>query len=343
MVPSFRLMQERIDEVNRLLREQITGVRVVRAFVRERARDRAVRATPTTSSPTSRIRAGRWMAAMFPTVMLVVNVVQRRGALVRRPPGRRAAQMQVGALTAFLSYLMQILMSVMMATFMMMMVPRAAVCADRIMEVLDTDTSVRPAADARRPTSPSAARCASRTSTFAYPGADDPVSARGLASRPAPGQTLAIIGSTGAGKSTLVNLVPRLFDATAGAVLVDGVDVRDLDPEVLWARARAGAAAGVPLHRHDRLQPALRQARRDRGGDVARARDRPGPGLRRGDARRGWRPRSPRAAPTSPAASGSGWRSPGPSSGAPRSTSSTTRSPRSTSPPTPGCARRSRR
>ena len=231
MVPSFRKMQERIDEVNRLLREQITGVRVVRAFVREPHETRRF-GTANAELTDVAVRAGRWMAAMFPTVMLVANL---SSVAVLWFGGHRVdnGQMQVGALTAYLSYLMQILMSVMMGTFMMMMIPRSAVCADRIMEVLDTDTSVLP------PLTPVTAVAEHGTLAFdrvefSYPGADVPV-LRDLSFEARPGQTVAIIGSTGAGKSTAVNLVPRLFDVTEGAVRVDGVDVRDLEPELLWA------------------------------------------------------------------------------------------------------------
>jgi ATP-binding cassette subfamily B protein len=231
MVPSFRKMQVRIDEVNRLLREQITGVRVVRAFVREPHETKRF-ATANTELTDVAVRAGRWMAAMFPTVMLVANL---SSIAVLWFGGHRVdnGQMQVGALTAYLSYLMQILMSVMMGTFMMMMIPRSAVCADRIMEVLDTDTSVVPPAE---PVTSVAEHgtLAFEHVEFSYPGADVPV-VRDLTFAARPGETVAIIGSTGAGKSTAVNLVPRLFDVTGGRVLVDGVDVRDLDPELLWA------------------------------------------------------------------------------------------------------------
>ena len=232
MVPSFRLMQERIDEVNRLLREQITGVRVVRAFVREQHEtDRFDRANQELTDVA--IRAGRWLAGMFPTVMLVANV---SSVAVLWFGGHRveSGAMMVGALTAYISYLMQIVMSVMMATFMMMMIPRSAVCAERIMEVLDTRSSVVPPA---APVGEVGERGTLRLEgvDFTYPGADVPV-LRDITLDAAPGRTLAVIGSTGAGKSTLVNLVPRLFDATAGRVLVGGVDVRDLDPEVLWSR-----------------------------------------------------------------------------------------------------------
>lgn len=232
MVPSFRLMQERIDEVNRLLREQITGVRVVRAFVRERHETERFESANADLTQVS-ITAGRWLAGMFPTVMLVANLAS---VAVLWFGGHRVegGQMEVGELTAYLAYLMQIVMSVMMGTFMLMMVPRSAVCADRIAEVLDTESSVDPP---REPVTELLERGTLRLREveFAYPGADLPV-LRGVSLEAVPGQTVAIVGSTGAGKSTLVNLVPRLFDATGGAVLVDGVDVRDLDPELLWSR-----------------------------------------------------------------------------------------------------------
>jgi ATP-binding cassette subfamily B protein len=230
MVPQFRLMQERIDGVNRVLREQIAGVRVVRAFVREPVETERFAKSNDDLTLTA-LRAGRLMVRMFPTVMLILNL--SIVALLWFGAHRvDAGQMQVGSLTAFMSYLMQILMSVMMATFMLMMVPRAAVCAERIAEVLDTEPSVAP------PAAPVTALQGSgevefRDVTFAYPGAAAPV-LRNITFRAEPGRTTAIIGATGAGKTTLVALVARLFDVTAGAVLVDGVDVRDLDPEVLW-------------------------------------------------------------------------------------------------------------
>jgi ATP-binding cassette, subfamily B, multidrug efflux pump len=232
MVPSFRLMQERVDEVNRLLREQITGVRVVRAFVRERHETERFAGANEDLTDVS-IRAGRWLAGMFPTVMLVANVAS---VAVLWFGGHRveSGQMEVGELTAYLSYLMQIVMSVMMATFMMMMIPRSAVCADRIVEVLETQSSVVPPAD---PVSDVHERGTIRFEDveFTHPGADVPV-VRGVSLEARPGETLAIIGSTGAGKTTMLNLVPRLFDVTAGRVLVGGVDVRRLDQDVLWSR-----------------------------------------------------------------------------------------------------------
>ena len=232
MVPSFRLVQQRIDEVNRVLREQITGIRVVRAFVREPQETRRFRKANEDLTEVS-VRAGRWMATMFPLVMLVVNV---SSVAVIWFGGHRvdSGQMQVGALTAFLSYLMQILMSVMMGTFMLMMVPRSSVCADRIGEVLDTASSVVP--PERGVTHAEVAGHVDLEAvSFTYPGAEQPVLAD-ISFSARPGQTVAVIGSTGAGKSTLVNLVPRLFDVTSGSVRVDGVDVRDLDAEALWAR-----------------------------------------------------------------------------------------------------------
>jgi ATP-binding cassette subfamily B protein len=233
MVPNFQKMQARIDEVNRVLREQITGIRVVRAFVREPYEaQRFGRANDDLTDVA--VRAGRWMATMFPLVMLVVNV---SSVAVIWFGGHRVdnGQMQIGALTAFLSYLMQILMSVMMATFMLMMVPRASVCGDRIAEVLDTHTSVPPPQEPVLPDPSRRGWLDLEGVTFSYPGAESPVlSEVSLSARP--GQTVAVIGSTGAGKSTLVNIIPRLFDATDGEVLVGGVDVRRLDPDALWSQ-----------------------------------------------------------------------------------------------------------
>ena len=232
MVPLFRVLQERIDAINRVLREQITGLRVVRAFVRE-PREVARFGVANDQLTDVSVQAGRLQAMIFPTVMLVLNAssvaVLWFGAM-----RIDAGQMQVGALTAFLQYLMQILMSVMMATFMAIMIPRAAVCADRIMEVLDTETSVplpsNPVVPERRE-----GTVEFDATTFCYPGADQPV-VSGVTFTASPGETVAIIGSTGAGKTTLLSTVPRLFDVTGGAVRVDGVDVREFDPEELWSR-----------------------------------------------------------------------------------------------------------
>ncbi|MBM7492454.1 ATP-binding cassette subfamily B protein [Micromonospora luteifusca] len=232
MVPGFRLMQTRIDTVNRVLREQITGIRVVRAFVREPYEtDRFAVANADLAA--TGLRTGRLLALIFPVVMLVLNV-SSVAVLWFGAQRVDANAIQIGALTAFLQYLMQILMAVMMATFMLMMVPRAAVCAERIVEVLDTDSSVVPAAE---PVSelPTRAELELRGVRFQYPGAVEPV-LRDISFRATPGTTTAIIGSTGAGKTTLLSLIPRLVDVTGGAVLVDGVDVRELAPDELWRR-----------------------------------------------------------------------------------------------------------
>lgn len=233
MVPSFRVMQARIDEVNRVLREQISGIRVVRAFVREpHEAQRFGKANDDLTAVA--ISAGRWMATMFPLVMLVLNV---SSVAVIWFGGHRIddGEMMPGAMTAFLSYLMQILMSVMMATFMLIQIPRAAVCGDRIAEVLGTTTSVEPPADPVAPDPALRGHLSLEQVTFAYPGAEEPVLCD-VSFEARPGQVVAVIGSTGAGKTTLVNLVPRLFDATSGVVRVAGQDVRDLDPDVLWAQ-----------------------------------------------------------------------------------------------------------
>ena len=232
MVPQFRVMQVRIDGVNQVLREQITGIRVVRAFVREpaeRERFAAVNADVTDTA----LRAGRLQAFMFPIVMLVLN--GSTVAVLWFGAGRiDNGQMKIGALIAFLSYLTQILLAVMMATFMAVLAPRAAVCAERINAVLDTPSSVvSPASPVTEISQRGSLEL--RDVAFGYPGADQPV-LTGINLRASAGQTTAIIGSTGSGKTTLLNLVPRLFDTTSGTVLVDDVDVRALDPETLWSR-----------------------------------------------------------------------------------------------------------
>ena len=232
MIPLFQSMQRRIDRINQVMREQLTGIRVVRAFVREDVETTRFEKANDELTDVG-LRTGRLMAIMFPIVMLVLNVssiaVLWFGAF-RVEEG----SMQVGTVMAFLQYLMQILMAVMMATFMAVMIPRAAVSADRIGEVLDTDSSVR------QPSSPvvtldTAGSIVFDGVSFSYPGADQPV-LRNLSFAIQPGTTTAIIGSTGAGKTTLVNLLPRLFDATAGRVLVDGVSVAETDQDLLWSK-----------------------------------------------------------------------------------------------------------
>jgi ATP-binding cassette subfamily B multidrug efflux pump len=228
MRPLFRLMQERIDGINSVLREQITGVRVVRAFVREgHERDRF--ATASNELLGVSLGTGRLMALMFPSVMLVLNlssvaVLWFGGHLVA------SGSMQIGSLTAFLTYLLQILMSVMMATFMFMLVPRAEVCAERIVEVLDTEPDIVHAASPVQLDVHGLLEL--QEVEFRFPGAQDPVLCDiSLTARP--GEITAIIGGTGSGKTTLLNLIPRLMDVTGGSVLVDGVDVREMAPETL--------------------------------------------------------------------------------------------------------------
>ncbi|MBM3718085.1 MAG: ABC transporter ATP-binding protein [Actinobacteria bacterium] len=280
MVPAFRAMQERIDRVNGVLREQLTGIRVVRAFVREpeeKARfDEGNRLLTDTA-----LRGGRLMALMFPTVTLLVNVSSV--AVVWFGANRIVSgDMQVGSLVAYLTYLTQILMSVMLATYIGALLPRASVSAERIMEVLDASPSVEPPS---HPVSPAAGRAALefRGVGFSYPGAEEPV-LRDLTVSVSAGETLAIVGSTGSGKTTVCNLVARLFDVTEGAVSINGVDVRDLDPSQLWSRIGlvpqkpylfAGTVAsnlrfGKPDATDDELWAALRVAQAE---DFVRAMD----------------------------------------------------------------------
>ena len=232
MTPLFQAQQKRIDTLNRVLREQISGLRVIRAFVREPTEaarfDRANADLTDTAT-----RVGRRMAMIFPSVFVVMNVSSV--AVVWFGAFRIAdGDLQVGQLTAYLAYLTQILMSVMMATMMLMIAPRAAVSAKRIREVLQTPTSVTPP---ENPVTPVDQRGELRFEnvSFSYPGAENPV-LNGISFTAMPGTMTAIIGATGSGKSTLINLIPRLTDATGGIVKVDGVDVRDLDPDLLWGR-----------------------------------------------------------------------------------------------------------
>ncbi len=236
MRPLFRLMQVRIDRISQVLREQITGVRVIRAFVKDgQERDRFAVANGELFGVS--LGVGRLLAFMFPSVMLVLNV---SSIAVLWFGGHRVADggMQIGSLTAFLSYLLQILMSVMMATFMFMMVPRAEVCAERIMEVLGTDPDLIPPASPVAPAGDAHGQLELRHAEFRYPGAQEPV-LHDISLTAGPGEVTAIIGGTGSGKTTLLGLISRLFDVTAGAALVDGVDIRELDP------ARLSAAIGL--------------------------------------------------------------------------------------------------
>jgi ATP-binding cassette subfamily B protein len=230
MVPAYGLMQDRIDSVNRVLREQITGIRVVRAFVREpqeSARFEKANADLTEVS----LFTGRLQSSMFPTVNLLINISSVAVLWIGANRVSSGA-IEPGTLVAYLTYLVQILMSVVMATFMVSMIPRAAVSAERIQEVLDTDPSVVPPSETGRGVD-THGLLEFRDVAFHYPGAEHSV-LTDVSFTTTPGHTTAIVGSTGAGKTTLANLVLRLFDATAGDVLVGGVNVRELDPDVLW-------------------------------------------------------------------------------------------------------------
>ena len=232
MIPQFRLMQTSIDSVNRIMREQITGIRVVRAFVREDFETERFGVANATLTSTA-LNVGRLQALIFPIVMIILNA-STVGVLWFGAGRVESGAMQVGSLTAFMAYLIQILISVMMATFMAMMIPRASVSADRIGEVLETESSVAEPAEAvtdiRR-----GSEIVFDEVDFHYPGAEAPV-LQGVTFRAEPGKTTAVIGSTGAGKTTLVNLVPRLFDITGGHLTIGGVDVRDVDLDTLWSR-----------------------------------------------------------------------------------------------------------
>ena len=229
MRPLFRSMQAKIDLLNQILREQIGGVRVIRAFVKDTHERERFDGASTDLMDVS-VRVGRLMALMFPTVMLIMNA---SSVAVMWFGGHRIAsgQMQIGTLTAFLSYLLQILMSVMMATFMFVMLPRAEVSAERIKEVLDTIPSVRaPQVPQVRTLRTGVVELCE--ASFSYPGAQEAV-LHGVSMIARPGHTTAIVGSTGSGKSTLLNLIPRLVDVTGGMVLLDGHDIRALDPKDL--------------------------------------------------------------------------------------------------------------
>jgi ATP-binding cassette subfamily B protein len=232
MVPTFRVMQERIDDINRVLREQITGIRVVRAFVREPYEQERFDESNQKLTKVA-LRGGRLMGLMFPTVMVIVNlssvaVVWFGADLVN------SGELQLGSLIAFLQYLMQILMAVMLATYMAALVPRASVSADRLKEVLDTPSSIETSAN-KVESFTAGASVQLRDAGFRYPGAQHSVLS-GVSFRVDAGRMLAVIGSTGAGKTTLVSLIARLIDVTEGEILVNGTSIRELDPELLWDR-----------------------------------------------------------------------------------------------------------
>lgn len=230
-VPLFRVMQVKIDKINGVLRENLAGIRVIRAFVRTEHEQRRFAAANDDLTDTS-LRVTRLFALTMPSLMLILNlssvaIIWFGGRFVDE------GSMQIGDLTAFLSYIMQILFSVMMAVMIMVMVPRAAASAERIQAVLLTEPKVR---DPQSPAQPAARTgvVEFRDVEFGYPGAEDPVLC-GVNLTMRPGEVTAVVGSTGAGKTTLVNLIPRLYDVTSGAVLVDGVDVREFAQEDLWS------------------------------------------------------------------------------------------------------------
>ncbi len=274
MLPRYRTMQTSIDSVNRILREQITGIRVVRAFVREPYESRRFGEANRVLTGAA-LGVGQLMALVFPLITLVLNT-STVAVLWFGAHRVEAGEMQVGSLIAFFAYLIQILISVMMATMLSVMIPRASVSAERIMAVLDTEPSVSPPAEPTPTQAGAPVTVAFDHVEFRYPGAEHSV-LHDICFEARPGETIAIIGSTGAGKSTLLDLVPRLFDVTGGRVLLGGVDVRRLDPEALWSRIGlvpqkpylfSGTVAstvrhGDPNASDDQLWEALRIAQAD--------------------------------------------------------------------------------
>ncbi|KQV07056.1 ABC transporter ATP-binding protein [Leifsonia sp. Root112D2] len=230
MVPLFRSYQTKLDAVNRIMREQLTGIRVVRAFVREDIEAKRFEGANHDIMMIGR-KVGELFVLLFPLAMLVLNVTVV-GVIwfggIRIDNG----DIQVGTLFAFMAYIMQILMGVLMASFMTMMIPRAAVSAERISEVLASESTLTRPTDAVTEF-PTPGTVEFRDASFTYPGAEHPVLG-GVTFTAAPGETVAVVGSTGAGKTTLVSLIPRLFDVTGGSALVGGVDVRHADLDALW-------------------------------------------------------------------------------------------------------------
>jgi ATP-binding cassette, subfamily B, multidrug efflux pump len=231
-LPLFTAMQKKVDRINQVMRETLSGVRVIRAFVRDNFEQRRFAEANEDLTATAR-SVFRLFSLMWPVLLGVMNLST---VAIVWFGGQRIASgaMPIGNLMAFIAYITQILFAVMMATFMLTMLPRAAVSGGRIQEVLDMEPSVR---DPAKPAAPSESRgnLEFRGVEFRYPGAQDAV-LKDISFSAGPGETTAIIGSTGSGKSTLVNLIPRFYDATGGSVLVDGVDVREMAQEELWRK-----------------------------------------------------------------------------------------------------------
>ena len=232
IVPAFRMMQIKIDRINLVLREQISGVRVIRAFVKTRQEERRF-AEASLDLMQTQLRVTRTFAVMFPSLSMILNlssvaVIWFGAKLIN------SGHLQIGNMTAFLSYIMLILSSVMMAIFMSLQIPRAAASAERIQEVLDTRSSV---IDTLTPLDPIERRgmIEFQNVEFRYPGAEHPILSN-ISFKAKPGEFTAIIGATGSGKSTLINLISRFIDVTEGSVKLDGIDVRDQALESLWAQ-----------------------------------------------------------------------------------------------------------
>ena len=232
MLPLFRSYQDKLDAINRVMREQLTGIRVIRAFVREQAERQRFEDANTDIARVGE-RVGQLFVLLFPLVMLVLDVTIV-GVIWFGGHQVGDGDVEVGTLIAFMSYLMQILMGIVMASFMTIMIPRAAVCAERISEVLATAPAIVSAPDAVT-SFPAPGTVEMRDVTFVYPDADARVLAE-VSFTIQPGTTTAIVGSTASGKSTVVRLLARLLEASSGQVLVGGVDVREADPEALWAQ-----------------------------------------------------------------------------------------------------------
>ena len=337
-LPLFQAMQVKIDRVNQVTREALSGIRVIRAFVRTDHEEERFDVANQDLTATS-LRVNRLFALMLPSLMLIFNlstVAILWFGSIRVDSG----EMPIGNLIAFLQYVMQILFAVMMAVFMFVMVPRAVVSSGRIQEVLRTTPIDRGPARTRSPPRPATGALDLPRRRVPLPGAEDPV-LRDISLSIEPGQTTAIVGSTGSGKTTLINLIPRFYDVTGGELDIDGVDVRAVLRDDLWARIglipqKAFLFSGTIASnlRFGRPTPPTTSC----GTRCGSPRPRPSSASSRVRSRRP----SPRAARTCRVASASGWPSPGRSSSARRSTSSTTASRPSTSGPTRSCGRRSR-